>query len=174
MKVDPRKSTYLACCLLMRGKMSIADMNRNVMRLKPNLCMVHWNSDGFKLGICSKPPVGRSSMCCLCAVHVMSYSTMSGSAIMMLSQVLSLFLPLCGTVLDYPYYYHYIFWWITAHTPMQAKCMPLTLDSMFKNQCLSVSLHSEPLQFSPRPHTVWPQKNTPCLQQPLSLPPPTP
>lgn len=77
MKVDPRKSTYLACCLLMRGKMSIADMNRNVMRLKPNLCMVHWNSDGFKLGICSKPPVGRLSMCCLCAVHIMSYSTMS-------------------------------------------------------------------------------------------------
>ncbi|DBA94560.1 hypothetical protein WJX77_008222 [Trebouxia sp. C0004] len=58
MKVDPRKSTYLACCLLMRGKMSIADMNRNVTRLKPNLRMVHWNSDGFKLGICSTPPVG--------------------------------------------------------------------------------------------------------------------
>ncbi|KAL3162898.1 hypothetical protein ABBQ32_009343 [Trebouxia sp. C0010 RCD-2024] len=58
MKVDPRKATYLACCLLMRGKMSIADMNRNVMRLRPNLRMVHWNPDGFKLGICSKPPVG--------------------------------------------------------------------------------------------------------------------
>ena len=62
MKVDPRKSTYLACCLLMRGKMSIADMNRNVMRLKPKLRMVHWNSDGFKLGICSKPPVGEPTL----------------------------------------------------------------------------------------------------------------
>lgn len=58
MKVDPRKSTYLACCLLMRGKMSIADMNRNVARLKPSLRLVDWNSDGFKLGICSTPPVG--------------------------------------------------------------------------------------------------------------------
>lgn len=67
MKVDPRRSTYLACCLLMRGKMSIADMNRNVMRLKPNLRMVHWNPDGFKLGICSKPPVGT---CMLLAEHV--------------------------------------------------------------------------------------------------------
>lgn len=66
MKVDPRKSTYLACCLLMRGKMSIADMNRNVARLKPNLRMVHWNSDGFKLGICSTPPVGiNNSPCCI-------------------------------------------------------------------------------------------------------------
>ncbi len=64
MKVDPRKSTYLACCLLMRGKMSIADMNRNVTRLKPNLRMVHWNSDGFKLGICSTPPVGMGPGAC--------------------------------------------------------------------------------------------------------------
>ena len=77
MKVDPRKSTYLACCLLMRGKMSIADVNRNVMRLKPNLRMVHWNSDGFKLGICSKPPVGRLSVCCLVcsACHVIQHTT---------------------------------------------------------------------------------------------------
>ena len=69
MKVDPRKSTYLACCLLMRGKMSIADMNRNVTRLKPNLRMVHWNSDGFKLGICSTPPVGMAML--LAVAHCM-------------------------------------------------------------------------------------------------------
>ena len=62
MKVDPRKSTYLACCLLMRGKMSISDMNRNVTRLKPNLRMVHWNSDGFKLGICGVPPAGETQV----------------------------------------------------------------------------------------------------------------
>lgn len=61
MKVDPRNATYLACCLLMRGKMTIADMNRNVAILKPKLNIVHWNSDGFKLGICSTPPVGRQS-----------------------------------------------------------------------------------------------------------------
>jgi hypothetical protein len=69
MKVDPRKSTYLACCLLMRGKMSIADMNRNVTRLKPNLRMVHWNSDGFKLGICSTPPVGTGTVACCGTLH---------------------------------------------------------------------------------------------------------
>ena len=77
MKVDPRKSTYLACCLLMRGKMSIADMNRNVTRLKPNLRMVHWNSDGFKLGICSTPPVGMGPGACCgtpCAGVVISNS----------------------------------------------------------------------------------------------------
>ncbi len=68
-KVDPRKSTYLACCLLMRGKMSIADMNRNVTRLKPNLRMVHWNSDGFKLGICSTPPVGTGPVACCGTLH---------------------------------------------------------------------------------------------------------
>lgn len=67
MKVDPRKFTYLACCLLMRGKMSIADMNRNVTRLKPNLRMVHWNTDGFKLGICSTPPVGKVIPICFCS-----------------------------------------------------------------------------------------------------------
>ncbi len=69
MKVDPRKHTYLACCLLMRGKMSIADMNRNVTRLKPNLHMVHWNSDGFKLGICSTPPVGMDPVACCGTLH---------------------------------------------------------------------------------------------------------
>jgi len=54
MKVDPRKATYLACCLLMRGKMSIADMNRNVTRLKP---------------ICSTPPVGMGSVACCGTPH---------------------------------------------------------------------------------------------------------
>jgi hypothetical protein len=82
MKVDPRKATYLACCLLMRGKMSIADMNRNVTRLKPNLRMVHWNSDGFKLGICSTPPVGMGSVACCGTPHagmVMHVINSSGS-----------------------------------------------------------------------------------------------
>lgn len=83
MKVDPRKSTYLACCLLMRGKMSIADMNRNVMRLKPNLRMVHWNSDGFKLGICSKPPVGRRFACCLLYAAFLTYSSHAAGSIIL-------------------------------------------------------------------------------------------
>lgn len=55
---DPRRSTYLACGLLMRGPATIADINRNIQRLKPHLKMVRWNTEGFKIGICARPPVG--------------------------------------------------------------------------------------------------------------------
>ncbi|KAG2495742.1 hypothetical protein HYH03_006339 [Edaphochlamys debaryana] len=58
-RADPRHGTYLACGLIARGPTAtIADINRNVARLRPQLKMVHWNSEGFKLGICSTPPVG--------------------------------------------------------------------------------------------------------------------
>ncbi|GIL72770.1 hypothetical protein Vretimale_4473 [Volvox reticuliferus] len=58
-RADPRNATYLACGLIARGPTAtIADINRNVARLRPQLRMVHWNSEGFKLGICSTPPVG--------------------------------------------------------------------------------------------------------------------
>ncbi|KXZ56590.1 TUE1 protein [Gonium pectorale] len=58
-RADPRHATYLACGLIARGATAtIADINRNVARLRPQLKMVHWNSEGFKLGICSTPPVG--------------------------------------------------------------------------------------------------------------------
>eukprot|EP00899_Mesostigma_viride_P012026 jgi/Mesvir1/20824/Mv07921-RA.1 len=58
-KADPRQSTYLACGLLLRGEsVTISDINRNVARLKSSLRMVYWNTEGFKLGLCSKPPVG--------------------------------------------------------------------------------------------------------------------
>lgn len=58
-RADPRHATYLACGLIARGPTAtMADINRNVARLRPQLKMVHWNSEGFKLGICSTPPVG--------------------------------------------------------------------------------------------------------------------
>ncbi|GFR41169.1 hypothetical protein Agub_g1835 [Astrephomene gubernaculifera] len=58
-RADPRHATYLACGLIARGHTAtIADINRNIARLRPQLNMVHWNSEGFKLGICSTPPVG--------------------------------------------------------------------------------------------------------------------
>lgn len=57
-RADPRQGTYLACGLIMRGAATIADINRNVSRIKPTLKMAHWNPDGFKIGMCSKPPVG--------------------------------------------------------------------------------------------------------------------
>ncbi|KAF5842818.1 Tubulin/FtsZ family, GTPase domain-containing protein [Dunaliella salina] len=65
-RADPRHGTYLACGLLMRGAATISDVNRNVARLKPSLRMAHWNSEGFKLGLCSKPPVGvPNALLCL-------------------------------------------------------------------------------------------------------------
>ena len=41
-------------------------MNRAVGRIKPDLRMVAWNPDGFKIGLCSVPPTGAShSVLCL-------------------------------------------------------------------------------------------------------------
>ncbi|CAG9462416.1 unnamed protein product [Pedinophyceae sp. YPF-701] len=58
-KADPRASTCLACGLLLRGDVAISDVSRCVAsRIRPALKMAHWNGDGFKIGMCSKPPVG--------------------------------------------------------------------------------------------------------------------
>ena len=71
-RADPRHSTYLACGLMMRGSATISDINRNIQRIRPSLRMAHWNQEGFKLGICSKPPVGvPNALLCLannCAI----------------------------------------------------------------------------------------------------------
>mmetsp|Transcript_11073 Transcript_11073/g.19222 ORF Transcript_11073/g.19222 Transcript_11073/m.19222 type:complete len:473 (-) Transcript_11073:121-1539(-) len=66
-RADPRHGTYLACGLLMRGATAnISDMNRNVARLRPSLRMANWNTEGFKLGICSVPPVAvPTALLCL-------------------------------------------------------------------------------------------------------------
>lgn len=63
--VDPRRSTYLACALLLRGAVNISDANRNVERLRHGLKMAHWVSDGFKVGLCDRAPVGvpYSALC---------------------------------------------------------------------------------------------------------------
>jgi hypothetical protein len=50
--------TYLACALLLRGPATIADVGRNVAKLKPQLRFVKWNPEGFKVGLCSVPPAG--------------------------------------------------------------------------------------------------------------------
>lgn len=55
---DPRRSTYLACALLLRGPATIADVGRNVAKLKSQLKFVKWNPEGFKVGLCSVPPAG--------------------------------------------------------------------------------------------------------------------
>jgi len=51
----------------MRGPTAtIADLNRNVARIRPSLRMAPWVTEGFKLGICAVPPVGLPySLLCL-------------------------------------------------------------------------------------------------------------
>eukprot|EP00775_Hariotina_reticulata_P006380 gene6380-6612_t len=63
---DPRSHSYLATALMMRGRLALSDAQRNIARLRPSLKMAHWNSEGFKLGLCSQPPVGLPySLLCL-------------------------------------------------------------------------------------------------------------
>ena len=57
---------YLASALIARGDLSISDINFNITKQKSKLKMVHWNSDGFKIGLCDHPPVGmRYGLLCL-------------------------------------------------------------------------------------------------------------
>lgn len=66
LKVDPKHSTYLACGLILRGDAKIGDIHRNVNRIKPEMKMVNWNQEGFKIGLCNEPPVGMPySLLCL-------------------------------------------------------------------------------------------------------------
>lgn len=67
MQVDPKRNgTYLACGLILRGDAKISDLNRNINRIRPEMRMAHWNQEGFKIGLCSQPPVGFPySLLCL-------------------------------------------------------------------------------------------------------------
>ena len=59
LKVDPRRSKYLACGLLLRGDVVISDVQRSITRIKKTIQMVHWNQDGFKIGLCSVPSISQ-------------------------------------------------------------------------------------------------------------------
>lgn len=65
---EPSQSTYLAMGLMLRGKVSFSEVNRNIklLREKKNLKFIHWNTEGFKYGICNTPPVNQDySLLCL-------------------------------------------------------------------------------------------------------------
>ncbi|KAG7398948.1 Tubulin epsilon chain [Phytophthora boehmeriae] len=65
-RANPRASVYLACGLLMRGDVEVSDINANIQRLQSEVRMIHWNQEGFKVGVCSVAPVGqKSSLLCL-------------------------------------------------------------------------------------------------------------
>lgn len=70
--------SYLACALMLRGKVNMSDIRRNIerclcqyiftnfiahffpfIRLQPSLNFVHWNQQGWKTGLCSVPPIGQ-------------------------------------------------------------------------------------------------------------------
>jgi hypothetical protein len=59
LKVDPRRSTYLACGLFVRGDIMISDVQRNIERMRRDIHMVYWNEEGFKVGLCTVPPVSQ-------------------------------------------------------------------------------------------------------------------
>ncbi|XP_072041877.1 tubulin epsilon chain-like [Amphiura filiformis] len=58
-RADPKNSLYLACGLICRGNLHVSDIRRNIDRLRPSLRFIHWNTDGWKTGLCSVPPVGQ-------------------------------------------------------------------------------------------------------------------
>lgn len=80
MTVDPRYSRYLAMGLIVRGNVPISDINRNIVKLRREIDMIHWNEEGFKVGSCSVPPVNQAySLLCLsnnCCIGE-TFSTMS-------------------------------------------------------------------------------------------------
>lgn len=44
---------------MLRGNIEISDVRRNIDRLQPTLKFVSWNKDGWKTGLCSRPPLGQ-------------------------------------------------------------------------------------------------------------------
>ena len=47
---------------MLRGKVDVSDVRRNIERLHSSLHFVHWNQQGWKTGLCSIPPIGQVSV----------------------------------------------------------------------------------------------------------------
>lgn len=66
LKADPLNGRFLACAMLVRGPVNLADIHRNVERLADQIHLPSWNPDAFKLGLCNaKPADQHHSMICL-------------------------------------------------------------------------------------------------------------
>ena len=59
LQCDPKSGLYLACALMLRGRVQVSDIRRNIEKLKPSLNFISWNSEGWKTGLCSVPPFGQ-------------------------------------------------------------------------------------------------------------------
>jgi len=81
LQVDPKHGLYLACSLMLRGRVDLSDIRRNIDRLIPSLNFIYWNKEGWKTGLCSVPPVNQD--CALltlannlvCNIHAWIFAT---------------------------------------------------------------------------------------------------
>jgi tubulin epsilon len=55
LNANPSSHTYLSCGLFSRGSLTITDVNRNLSQLRKTQQMLSWNSEGYKIGLCSVP-----------------------------------------------------------------------------------------------------------------------
>ena len=85
-------SSYLACALMLRGKVNVSDVRRNIERLQSSLHFVHWNQQGWKTGLCSVPPIGQ-------VLHCNTTCTYSNSKLFWPCQLISKVLVLPSTFL---------------------------------------------------------------------------
>lgn len=58
-KADLRKGLFLSSALLVRGNVQISDVRRNIDKLSENMNFIYWNTDGWKTGLCSVPPLNQ-------------------------------------------------------------------------------------------------------------------
>jgi len=56
---NPSELMYLACGMIARGNLGISDLNSNVERLKKKIKMPYWNTEGYKIGLCSQASLGQ-------------------------------------------------------------------------------------------------------------------
>ena len=56
-RTDIRQGVTLACAVLARGRVALSDVRRNLMKLQAGMHFVHWNTEGWKVGLCAAAPV---------------------------------------------------------------------------------------------------------------------
>jgi tubulin epsilon len=58
---SPLAHRYLSLGFILRGAVTFSDVNHNIRRIREHrkLSMIHWNTEGFKYGICNSPPIGQ-------------------------------------------------------------------------------------------------------------------
>ena len=71
---DLRRGVHLACGVLLRGPFAVSDVNAVLLRQHRELRMAPWNSDGFKVGLCTGGPALYSSAAALCVSNNCSIS----------------------------------------------------------------------------------------------------